>query len=338
MPFTIQRGTNISEWLSQSTRRGTERAGFFTEADARLIARLGFDHIRLPIDEEQMWTEQGRREPEAFGLLDAALDWCEQCGLRAVVDLHILRSHHFISAVTPKLFSDPAETERFAGLWADLADFLCHRSTDQLAYELMNEAVARDPRDWNRVAMAGLQAIRTREPERTVVLGSNWFNQTHTFDVLEIPVDAHLILTYHYYRPMPITHYTASWWEGGAYTGPVHYPGQTITADELQGLPPDLQTILRQEFCTDDWGLARIEQDLALPLAVAQRTGNPLYCGEWGAYCATPLDLRLAWYGDMQRVFKKYHIANANWDYKGGFAPVVRDGEPSEIVPVLTGA
>ena len=277
MPFTIQRGTNISEWLSQSTRRGTERAAFFNEADVRLIARLGFDHIRLPIDEEQMWTETGQRDSEAFGLLDAALDWCEQCGLRAVVDLHILRSHHFISATTPKLFSDPAETARFAGLWADLSDFMCRRATDQLAYELMNEAVARDPRDWNRVAMAGLDAIRAHEPERTVVLGSNWFNQTHTFDVLEVPEDTHLILTYHYYRPMPITHYTAAWWEGGAYTGPIHYPGQPVTEADLQAQPAALQTILRQEWSTDDWGPARIEQDLALPLA--DQWGKPLSNG-----------------------------------------------------------
>src|SRR5512143_3659430 len=95
MPFTIQRGTNISHWLSQSTRRGAERAAFFTGEDVRLIAQLGFDHIRLPIDEVQMWDDQGNQDPEAFSLLDAALDWCEQYGMRTVVDVHILRSHYF---------------------------------------------------------------------------------------------------------------------------------------------------------------------------------------------------------------------------------------------------
>lgn len=66
--FTIKRGTNISHWLSQSKRRGQERLEFFTEDDVEYIARLGFDHIRIPIDEEQMWNEQGAKEEEAFTL------------------------------------------------------------------------------------------------------------------------------------------------------------------------------------------------------------------------------------------------------------------------------
>ncbi len=334
MSFSIYRGTNISEWLSQSKRRGLERAGFFTEADVRLIARLGFDHIRLPIDEEQMWEEDGRRNPEAFTLLDAALDWCESCGLRVVVDLHLLRTHNFISAVTPRLFTDPAETARFAGLWAELSDVLRRRSTDQVAYELMNEPVASDPADWNRVALAGFQAIREREPERTVVLGSNTWNQTHTFDALEVPADPRLILTFHYYRPMLITHYRAPWWEGGFWGGPVHYPGQPIADEDMRYLNPAFLARVPQ-WSNEVWDCNRIEQDFALPLRVARQTGHPLYCGEWGAIHFTPLPLRLAWYRDMLAIFKKHDISWCNWDYRGGFAPVVRDGEPSEIVETL---
>ncbi|HHE73115.1 MAG TPA: glycoside hydrolase family 5 protein, partial [Chloroflexi bacterium] len=84
MAFTIYRGTNISHWLSQSDRRGAERRAFFTQQDVERIARLGggrLDHIRLPVDEEQLWDENGDPDPEAFGLLEAALDWCEAAGL-----------------------------------------------------------------------------------------------------------------------------------------------------------------------------------------------------------------------------------------------------------------
>jgi len=334
MPFTIRRGTNISEWLSQSRRRGLDRVNFFTQADVSLIARVGFDHIRLPIYEEQMWDDQGRRDPEAFRLMDAALDWAEQYGLRVIVDLHILRTHYFVTAAEPKLFTDPAETQRFAGLWADLSDHLALRSTDQVAYELMNEAVASDPRDWNRVAMAGFREIRRREPERTIVLGSNTWNQTHTFDALEVPDDPHLILTFHYYRPMLITHYKASWWEGGFWAGPVHYPGQPIHDDDLPYLNPAFLTRVPQ-WNNELWNRERIAQDFALPIQVAARAGLPLYCGEWGAISHTPLPLRLAWYRDMLSLFNEHNIAWANWDYKGSFAPVVREGRPSEIVDVL---
>jgi len=45
--FRIKRGTNIAHWLSQSKKRGEERASFITEKDVQYIKSAGFDHIRL---------------------------------------------------------------------------------------------------------------------------------------------------------------------------------------------------------------------------------------------------------------------------------------------------
>ena len=88
----LHRGVNISHWLSQSGARGTERANYFTEKDVAFIASQGFDHLRIPIDEEQMFTPDGEKEPEAFRLLHNALQWCRKYKMRAVVDLHILNA------------------------------------------------------------------------------------------------------------------------------------------------------------------------------------------------------------------------------------------------------
>jgi hypothetical protein len=64
--FSIRRGTNISHWLSQSDRRGEARRAWFTEEDVEFLAGLGFDHLRIPVDEEQLWDEKGNMEKEAF--------------------------------------------------------------------------------------------------------------------------------------------------------------------------------------------------------------------------------------------------------------------------------
>ena len=61
--FKVKRGTNISHWLSQSPRRGAERRAWFTREDVAWLAALGFDHVRLPIDEEQMWDANGKPDP-----------------------------------------------------------------------------------------------------------------------------------------------------------------------------------------------------------------------------------------------------------------------------------
>ena len=67
--FSVKRGTNVAHWLSQSSRRGVERDKFFIKKDVERIAAMGFDHIRLPIDEVQMWDEDGNKNEEAFLLL-----------------------------------------------------------------------------------------------------------------------------------------------------------------------------------------------------------------------------------------------------------------------------
>lgn len=336
MAFEIKRGTNISEWLSQSSRRGLERLEFFTEKDVRLIAGLGFDHIRLPIDEEQLWDEAGQPDREAFHLLDSALDWCAAAGLRVVVDLHIVRSHHFNDRHVPRLFTDPAALARFVDLWRQLSAHLGPRPAEQVAYELLNEAVAPDPADWNRVAMAAYAAIREAEPERVIVLGSNHFNQCHTFHALEIPDDPHLILTFHFYHPMLVTHHRATWWGGGFWAGPISYPGAPIAPRHLK--------LLEDEFLrrTPGWDnrpydRAAMEAQLAQPLAARGRTGLPLYCGEFGCYHKAPQSVRLAWYRDIVQVFKAQGIAWANWDYSGGFSPVVEKGRDTAIARVLLG-
>jgi endoglucanase len=339
MAFTIERGTNISHWLSQSQRRGRERERFFTEQDVQRIATLGggrLDHIRLPVDEEQLFDASGDKDTEAFELLESALDWCEDAGLRVIVDLHTLRSHHFLDERTPRLYTEPDEEARFVELWRQISDHLDWRAIDLVAYELLNEPVARDPDDWNRVAMAAYRAIRDREPERTIVLGSNWFNQHQTFDELRVPEDDDTILTFHYYHPMFVTHYTAPWWAvGGTYTGPIHYPGQPIGDQDLARL----DETLRQEIECNGWNRPfnrqTIVEDVALPLAVAAARGLPLYCGEFGCYERTPDRLRQAWMRDILSVFETYDIAWANWDYKGSFGIVDERGEKTAIAEVL---
>ena len=118
--FEIHRGVNVAHWLSQSNERGESRANFFVEKDARQIAEWGFDHVRIPIDEEQMIHEDGTKDEEAFALLRSGLDLCGKYGLRAVVDLHILRSHHFNAAVKP-LFTERAGLEAFYECWRQLS-------------------------------------------------------------------------------------------------------------------------------------------------------------------------------------------------------------------------
>lgn len=335
MAFELHRGTNISHWLSQSPARGRDRVRWFAPSDVRSIAEWGFDHIRLPVDEEQLWDEEGARSPEAFDLLGAAIDWCETEDLRVVVDLHILRSHYFNDGGVPALFSDPAERERFASLWSDLSDYLRSTSADQVAYELLNEAVAPSAEAWNNTWRAAFDAVREREPVRTIVLGSNNFNQYQTYPDLEVPDDEHLVLTFHYYNPMFITHYTAPWWrDGGEYHGPIQYPGQPIPESEVE-----MRKRLEASGHTEEnrpFDREAMLADMRIPAKIAAKHNAPLYCGEFGCYHKTPHEIRRAWYTDIRACFEELGIAWANWDYKGNFG-LFSEGEMTPVLDWLLG-
>lgn len=332
--ISLERGTNISHWLSQSPRRGSEREAWFSRDDVQRIAALGFDHIRLPIDEVQMWGDDGSQDDAAFALLDAALDWCAEAGMRAIVDLHILRSHYFNASNVPALFTDPREGARFVELWETLSAHLRQRPVGQVAYELMNEPVAPDAAGWNRVAGPAFARLRSLEPERTLILGSNHFNSVTTFQDLAVPEgDAHCILTFHYYQPMLVTHYTARWVRTAAYAGPINYPGLPAPEEAVRILPEPLRSDVQKWNTPCD--ASQMAADLSAPLAVRARTGCPLYCGEFGCYGATPQAVRLAWYRDIIAAFRSEGIGWANWDYKGSFGLIDASGADTGIAATL---
>ncbi|MEK6477013.1 glycoside hydrolase family 5 protein [Catalinimonas sp. 4WD22] len=321
--FQINSGTNISHWLSQSQRRGEARKNFFQKEDVAYLASLGFDHLRFPVDEEQMFDEAGNKEEEAFQLLHNALGWCRENGLRAIVDLHILRSHHFNEEEKP-LWTAPTAQEKFIALWRSFSEELSQYPVGMVAYELMNEPVADDPEDWNQLVAKAYTAIRESEPQRTIVIGSNRWQSANTFDQLKVPDnDENILLSFHFYEPFLLTHYQASWTNLADYKGPVHYPGPLLTNEEFEALSPRQQDIVgrRMHAYTQD----TLEQMMQKPLRVAQETGLPLYCGEWGVITKAPEEARLQWYRDMIEVFKKNGIAYANWDYKSGSFGLVGD-------------
>ena len=323
--FTIKRGTNIAHWLSQSDRRGNERATFFSQKDIEFIDSVGFDHIRLPIDEEQMWNESGARNEDAFKLLEQCLGWCNKVGLRVVLDLHILRSHHFNEKEKP-LWTNSKEQDKFIQLWRDLSSAVREWPNGMLAYEFMNEPVADDHEQWNRLLFRVADSIRGWEPERTLVIGSNRWQSANTFDQLKIPAgDPNIILSFHFYEPFHLTHYQASWTDLKDFQGEVNYPGQIVS----NGASTEERRIYNRDT---------LEHMMRKPLQLASALKLPLYCGEFGVIDKAPIEDKLAWYRDMVSIFEKHGIAYANWNYKAGsFGIVDQQLKPDRpMVEILT--
>ena len=322
--FKIQRGTNVSHWLSQSEERGEARRQHIQEDDFARLDSLGFDFVRLPIDEVQFWDEDGNKLPEAWELMDNAIRWAEKHHLRTIVDLHIIRSHYFNAvnedgASANTLFTSEEAQQQLIDMWYQLSDVLKAYSCDSVAYEFMNEPVADDHEQWNALIAKVHKALREREPQRTLVIGSNLWQGYQTIQYLKVPEgDKNIILSFHYYNPMLLTHYGAWWTPLRDYKGKVNYPGVLVSQEDYEAAPDSLKPELEQ-YTKQEWNIDKLRADFADAIAAAKKYNLQLFCGEWGVYEPVDRELAYKWTKDMLTVFKENNIAWTTWCYDADF-------------------
>jgi len=324
--FRIERGTNISHWLSQSEERGEARARHIQEDDFARLDSLGFDFVRLPIDEVQFWDEEGNKLPEAWQLMHNAIRWAGKHHLRTIVDLHIIRSHYFNASLEGNadantLFSSEKAQQDLINMWYQLSDALKDYSCDSVAYEFMNEPVADDHEQWNQLIVKVHKALREREPQRTLVIGSNLWQGFETMKYLKVPEnDKNIILSFHYYNPMILTHYGAWWTPIGKYTGRVNYPGVLVSQEDYEAASDTVKHLLDENhYTTQVWNIDKIRADFRDAIAAAKKYDLQLFCGEWGVYEGVDRELAYRWTKDMLTVFKENHIAWTTWCYDADF-------------------
>ena len=323
--FRIKRGTNISHWLSQSEQRGEARRLHIQEDDFARLEELGFDFVRIPIDEVQFWDEQGNKLPEAWDLLKNALDWSKKHNLRAIVDLHIIRSHYFNAVnegdkAANTLFTSEKSQEDLINLWRQLSEFLKDRSNDWVAYEFMNEPVAPEHEQWNQLIAKVHKALRELEPQRTLIIGSNMWQGHQTIKYLKVPEgDKNIILSFHYYNPMLLTHYGA-WWSPlcAAYKGKVNYPGVLVSKEDYDAAPAAIKDRLKP-YTEEVWNIDKIREQFKDAIEAAKKYDLQLFCGEWGVYEPVDRELAYNWYRDMLTVFDEFDIAWTTWCYDADF-------------------
>jgi endoglucanase len=333
--FKFRTGVNVSHWLSQSEKRGLSREKYITKADFDTIVTMGFDHVRIPVDEVQLWDSIGNKEKEAFTLLHKAIKWAIDKNLRVIVDLHIIRSHYFVSNANT-LWKDPAAQEKLVNMWQQLSEELIQYPNEMLAYEILNEAVADNPEDWNKILNRVIAKIRLTEPERIIVIGSNRWQIPSTFPDLKIPEkDPNLILSFHFYTPQMLTHHKASWTPTAEYTGTVKYPGLIVDSSCYKNLSAKAVDAMRR-YANGFFNKEILAKEIAIAVNVAKEKKLPIYCGEYGVYPTIPEDISLRYYKDLCEIFNENHIAYCHWCYKGDFPVLNEKGSPKhKLVSIL---
>lgn len=330
--FLIKRGVNLSHWLSQDFG-WAPKYSYINEHDIKFIDSIGYDHVRIPVDEIELWDENGKLIEKAVNSLTNCLDWCEKYDLRAIVDLHTVRAHHFNAAneggkIT--LWEDSAAQANFVNLWIQLSDILKKYPVNMVAYEILNEAVAPEHDDWNKLMNRTVTEIRKKEPERVLVIGPNMWQIAPNLKFLKLPEgDKNIILSFHTYSPLAFTHYKASWTPLKYYNGPVHYPGQIITNEDYQKYidTTNAALVAQTADARDVYNKKRLLEVFQSGVEYAKSKNLQLYCGEFGCLPTVERKDRLQYYADMVSVLEENNIAWCDWEYKGDFGIYFFDTE-----------
>ena len=143
---------------------------YITEADVKRIKGWGFDHIRLGFDQIVLEESPGRYRERTFRKIDDFIGWCGKHRINVVLNLHKAIGNYCDIKETVELLDDDGLQRRFIDLWLEIERR--YHDFPGLAFEILNEVRDVDPTKWNNLADRTLQAIRAKNPDRWVVVGS----------------------------------------------------------------------------------------------------------------------------------------------------------------------
>jgi endoglucanase len=288
-PFTqnqhLGRGVNVIGYdpIWKSRPAGRMQAKHFS-----LIRAAGFNHVRINLHPFRFMgaAPEYPIAPAWLETLDWAVAQCQENGLLAILDMHEFTT----------MAEDPTGLKpKFLAVWKQLAPRYQH-APESVLFEILNEPNQKiTPELWNDYLQEPLQIIRATNPSRTVVIGPAFWNGIDFLHQLELPEsDRNIIVTVHYYHPMPFTHQGAPWAvEHRDKTG-IRWLG---TEEEKQA----------------------IQRDFSGVQAWAKANNRPIYLGEFGAYEKADMESRARYTGFVARQAESLSWSWGYWQFDSDF-------------------
>jgi endoglucanase len=262
---------------------------FFTGEDARLLAELGVNCIRLPVNYRHFESDATPFEliEKGFERLDRAIRACGEHGIYSVIDLHAVpgaQNQHWHSdnlTARAEFWRHPHFQDRVVHLWEAFADR--YKDWPEVGgYNLLNE-----PADPSGEVVGPFQdrlvaAVRDVDPDHIVFVDGNTYSTD--FSMFSDSYENTIFACHDYARA------------GMAFGGP--YPGET------QGVWVD-RDALEEAF------LARTR--------FQRESGTPVWVGEFGpVYTGEPErdEMRYRILSDQLDIYDEHAAGWSIWTYK----------------------
>ena len=275
----LQHGINASEWFAQSPNDySAARTNRYTDAaDIALIAKLGFDNVRLSVDAtplEQWPRGNDGLNAEFMGRLDRAVDTMLADGLAVQIDLHPEEGYK------ARIKSGDDGVDRMVMLWRQLAAHYATRDPERVFFEIMNEPAVSDPYRWAGIEARVVAAIREAAPRNTIIATGPNYSGIADLLTQQPLADGNVIYNFHFYDPIEFTHqgagWGAAWW---TYTHDIAYPAdESSMAESLKEVPEPANRFALERYFLDHWDVHRVRLTIDEAAAWAKANDVPLIC------------------------------------------------------------
>lgn len=316
-PVPRWRGFNLLDFF-QAMWRPAEgkfvKVAAVPEEDCQLIAELGFDFVRLPMDYwlwiDSDWPTSKKLTPddlfkireETLEKIDQSVELCRKHGLHVNLNFHRAPGYCINDPEREPviLWKDKVAQEAFVYHWDLFAKRYRGVPAKELSFNLVNEAPSPRPgymteEDYCRVMSQAIEAIRKVSPDRLIFVDGLNVGTKVVKGLIPLGVPQSV----HGYYPAEISHYRASWVDRESKfpepTWPIRRPDGSIRIGREQ---------LEAHFAP--WGELR-------------RSGIGVHCGETGCFNRTPHPVFLAWMEDVLDILKGHNIGWALWNFRGSF-------------------
>lgn len=206
------------------------RKNYIRREDILKMAQLGYNSVRIPFNYRLFMTDDAGLtcdeqtkcdtciiwKKEGFELLDQCLEWCEEAGIYAFLDLHGAPGGQTGTNIddsadnVPRLFMEAQYQQKCIALWVKLAERYCEREVVG-GYDLLNEPImpsyaGNGDFDYLIPELASfydklVEAIRKVDHNHLLSIeGAHWATDVQIFDH---KYDENMVLHFHRYAEIP---------------------------------------------------------------------------------------------------------------------------------------
>ncbi|MBL8214553.1 MAG: cellulase family glycosylhydrolase [Bryobacterales bacterium] len=287
------------------------------EDDFRMIAELGFDFVRIPMDYwywvDPAWRQSKKLTPDGAVKINEAMlegvdrivEFGRKYSLHVSLNLHRAPGYCINNNEREpfSLWTEKAAEDAFLLHWQMLAKRYRASRSSEVSLNLLNEAPSPRPgfmsrEDYRRVMTRATEAIRAIAPDRMVIIDGLSVGNEVVYEMMPTRVAQSV----HAYYPGEISHYRAGWVDKRK-----DYPNPWWPAVKRDGSALISRDDLEKHY--EQWGWL-------------VRQGVGVHCGEAGCFNKTPHEVFLRWICDVLDILKSHQIGWALWNFRGSFGVV----------------